>query len=357
MLLTVIKPFCSECERKNRMDQVLQAALSGMQTEYVMTVEAISKRDLRGRKLLFAICLSEAGINLEYYRMLEYFRANSDCLAGACAAVVVDGSGELFTKSLARRLVFSANQAGCTFLGKPLVEATGSLYNFNVMGKVLGTDNLGAYMKMTRQLVERLMAFQMPQTERQNILVIHASSRKTSNSLLLWEKVRDRLTGKADVTEVSLRNGQMLDCRGCKYEDCLHFGEQGGCFYGGIMVEKVYPAIIRCDSLVMICPNYNDAVSANITAFINRLTAVFRTHDFSRKKVYALVISGYSGGDIVAEQVIGAMNFNKSFILPGNFALVETANDPGSILQVENLEEKTRIFARRILGEEKIFID
>lgn len=117
------------------------------------------------------------------------------------------------------------------------------------------------------------------------------------------------------------------------------------------MVEKVYPAIISCDVLVMVCPNYNDAVSANITAFINRLTAVFRTHDFSRKRVFALVISGYSGGDIVAEQIIGAMNFNKNFILPGNFALVETANNPGSILSVENLEEKAAAFARRIDGK------
>ena len=357
MLLTVIKPFCCECRRESRMDRVLDQALDGVQTEYVLTVESLSKRDLRGRKLLFAICLSEAGINLEYYRMLEYFRAHPGCLAGACAAVVVDGSGELFTKSLARRLVFSANQAGCTFLGKPLVEATGSLYNFNVMGKVLGVDNLSAYKEMTGQLVKRLMAFSMPQVERQQILAVHASSRKTSNSLLLWEKIKGQLAGRADVSEVSLRNGQLLDCRGCKYEDCLHFGERGGCFYGGIMVEQVYPAIIKCDSLVMICPNYNDAVSANITAFINRLTAVFRTHDFSRKKIYALVISGYSGGDIVAEQIIGAMNFNKSFILPGNFALVETANDPGSILQAENLDEKTAAFAERILGEERIYAE
>ena len=173
----------------------------------------------------------------------------------------------------------------------------------------------------------------------------------------MWERIKGCLADDADVTEVSLRNGQLLDCRGCRYEDCLHFGEQGGCFYGGIMVEQVYPAIIKCDSLVMICPNYNDAVSANITAFINRLTAVFRTHDFSKKRVYALVISGYSGGDIVAEQIISAMNFNKNFILPGNFAFVETANDPGSILRADRLEEKTASFADRILGREKIFID
>lgn len=50
----------------------------------------------------------------------------------------------------------------------------------------------------------------------------------------------------------------------------------------------------------------------------------------------------------MAEQIISAMNFNKNFILPAKFALVETANDPGSILDVEALEEKAGIFARQI---------
>ena len=109
------------------MDQVLSEALKNVKAEYLLTADDLERTDLRGRRLLFAVCLSEAGINLEYYRMLEYFRKVPDCLAGACAGVIVDGSGELFTKSLARRLVFSANMAGCTFPGKPLVEATGSL--------------------------------------------------------------------------------------------------------------------------------------------------------------------------------------------------------------------------------------
>ena len=114
------------------------------------------------------------------------------------------------------------------------------------------------------------------------------------------------------------------------------------------MTEQVYPAILACDVLVMICPNYNDAVGANLTAFINRLTSIFRTHDFSSKRVYALVVSGYSGGDIVAEQVIGALNFNKAFILPARFVMVETANDPESILQVHEIDRKAAEFARHI---------
>jgi len=348
-LITVIKPFCQEFKRENRMDLVLSQALKNMDVEYILTVEDLEKRNLRGKKVLFAVCLSEAGINLEYYRMLEYFRRYPDCLEGAVGAVIVDGSGEMYTKALARRLVFSANLAGCSFIGKPLVEATGSLYNFNIMSKILGTDQMGAYQQSVERLVQRLKDYAPGETTgKKKILVVHASSRKTSNSLLLWEKVKSHFTEDHEIVEVSLRNGSVQDCRGCKYETCLHFGEQGGCFYGGVMTEKVYPAIVKCDALVMICPNYNDAVSANITAFINRLTSVFRTNDFSKKKVFALVISGYSGGDIVAEQVIGAMNFNKNFILPGNFALVETANDPGTILEVEDLESKVEAFAKRI---------
>lgn len=350
-MLTVIKPFSHEFKRESRMDQVLSKVLQHREVEYILTAEEMEKRDLRGRKLLFAVCLSEAGVNLEYYRMLEYFRKVPDCLEGAVGAVIVDGSGELYTKALARRLVFSANRAGCTFPGKPLVEATGSLRNFDVMSKLLGTDALGAYEKQVENLANKLTAFHgTEKKERKKILVVHASSRKTSNSLLLWEKVKEHFDRDHEIVEVSLRNGSVQDCRGCKYETCLHFGEQGGCFYGGVMTEKVYPAIIGCDALVMICPNYNDAVSANITAFINRLTSVFRVHDFSKKEVYALVVSGYSGGDIVAEQVIGAMNFNKNFILPGNFAIVETANDPKSILTVEGLDEKARNLAHRIEG-------
>lgn len=348
-MLTIIKPFCKEFKRESRMDQVLSEAVKGKDVEYILTVEEMEKRNLRGKKILFAVCLSEAGINLEYYRMLEYFRKYPDCLDGAVGGVIVDGNGELYTKALARRLVFSANRAGCSFIGKPLVEATGSLYNFKIMSQILGTDEMGAYRAQVEKLVQRLGEYIPAETkEKKTILVVHASSRTTSNSLLLWEKIKNHFTKDHEIIEVSLRNGSVQDCRGCKYETCLHFGEQGGCFYGGVMTEKVYPAIVRCDALVMICPNYNDAVSANITAFINRLTSVFRTNDFSKKKVYALVISGYSGGDIVAEQVIGAMNFNKNFILPGNFSLVETANDPGTILEVENLDQKTKAFARRI---------
>ena len=151
-----------------------------------------------------------------------------------------------------------------------------------------------------------------------------------------------------EIREIGLRNGTLSDCAGCPYKMCLHFGEQGSCFYGGVMVEDVYPAVREADAIVMLCPNYNDALSANLTAFINRLTSLFRTTRFYDKALFAVVVSGYSGSDIVAEQLIAALNMNKTFYLPGRFAMMETANNAGAAMQLPGIEERMNAFAERI---------
>ena len=98
-------------------------------------------------------------------------------------------------------------------------------------------------MTLFPDLVERVLAFSRPRLERPKLLALHASSRATSNTLALWGLVRTRLEERCDITEICLRNGTLEDCAGCPYTTCLHFGEQGGCFYGGVMVQEVYPAI------------------------------------------------------------------------------------------------------------------
>ena len=272
-------------------------------------------------------------------------------LKGSVGGVIVDGSSSLYTKDIGRRFLFAANMTGCSFPGKPLVEATSDLANFKVVARLWSVDLYGAYVKSCISLAEKIISFSFENQREPNIVAIHASSHKTSNSLALWRMISSELDGAAEVEEISIRNGQVWDCRGCKYEDCLHFGEKGDCFYGGVMVEKVYPAIVKCDILVLICPNYNDSVSANIMAFINRLTSVFRVNDFSKKRVYAVIVSGYSGGDIVAQQVIGAINVNKNFMLPAGFALMETANDPGDAEKIHGIEQRCRRFAEKMLGK------
>ena len=114
-------------------------------------------------------------------------------------------------------------------------------------------------------------------------------------------------------------------------------------------MEEVYPAILECDALVVLCPNYNDAVSANIAAFINRLTALFSRTRFYNKAVFSIVVSGYSGGDIVAKQIMGALNMNKTFLLPANFSLMATANDPFSINKIADIDIQAQAFAKNML--------
>lgn len=345
--LLLINPLCSEVKKAERLQNILSASLMGCQYEEIATVEEFEKTDLRNKRLLFSISLGESGINLEFYNMLKQIRLHPDCLEGSIAGIIVDGNSELFTKSVGRQLVFSANRAGCTFPGRPLVEGTQSLKNFNIQAQNMDTDNLGAYIIAGRGLVRRVMEYEPLRKKQPDILAIHASDPKTSNSYGLWAMVKNHLN-QCNINEISIRNGEM-DCRGCPHETCKHFADEANCFYGGAIVKEVYPAVLKCDALVMICANYNDAVGANLAAFINRLTALFKNNKFYDKHIFGIVVSGYSGGDILAEQLISALNMNKTFRLPGKFAFLETANDPKSIYDLTGIEQQAEQFAQNIL--------
>ncbi len=346
MSLVVIHPTPDAAWADMRLQGVLRHALEGRDFRTVCRAEELE--EVSGEKLLFAVPLGEAGINLEYTRLLLQLRTRPNLLQGCTAALIVDGAGELYTKSVGAELALAVNRSGCALPGRPLVEGTGSLANFAVQAKNLDTDLMGAYRAAARELVDRLLGETFPKRPRPKLLALHASSHHTSNTMALWARVKSSLEDCCDIREIGLRNGTLSDCSGCPYTMCLHFGERGGCFYGGVMQEEVYPAVREADALVLLCPNYNDALSANLTAFINRLTALFRQTRFYDKAVFALVVSGYSGGDILARQVISAMNMNKSFYLPPQFALIETANFPGQAMALPGIEERLEAFSQRI---------
>ena len=352
MSLILIHPAPDAAWADIRLAGILRHALAGREVRTLRRAEELDS--LRNQTLLFAVPLGELGINLEYIRMLARLRREPSLLEGCTAGLIVDGAGELYTKSAAAELALALNRAGCALIGRPLVEGTGSLANFAVQAHNLGTDLAGAYRAAARELVARLEGETFPRRERPRLLALHASSHHTSNTMALWEQVRGRLGEGFTCTEIGLRNGTLSDCSGCPYTMCLHFGERGGCFYGGLMQEEVYPAVRRCGGLVMLCPNYNDALSANLTACINRLTALFRQTRFYDKALFALVVSGYSGGDIVARQLIAAVNMNKSFYLPPRFALLETANAPGEALSAPGIQDRLDRFAA---GMESLFAE
>lgn len=347
--LIVVKPYDKETDGNNRLEDVLCHALSGRSVRMADTIGKI-KTELKKKetkRILFAISLGETGVNLEYYRLLRFLREQPGLLEGCIGGVLVDGNSELYTKSAAKELVLAANCTGCAFVGKPLVEGTKDLTNFTIVAQNMNTDYKTAYCESARLLVKELLDFRPFVFEKPNLLVLHASNHAASNTYDLWKRVKEQLEG-FEIQEIGLRNGTLSDCSGCPYKMCLHFGEQGSCFYGGVIPEDVYPAVKKANAIIMLCPNYNDALSANLTAFINRLTALFRTTRFYEKALFAIVVSGYSGSDIVAEQLIAALNMNKTFYLPGYFTMMETANNAGTAIRLPGIEERLEKFAGQI---------
>lgn len=357
--ILLIRPREPGGRENSRLLKALREGLAGVRLQEVTEVsqlEAMTDESGRlapegwtGKHLaLFAIDLGEYGVNLEYTRLLGWLRSHPKSLEGWTGGVTADADSDLYTKSAARELVFTANRAGCAFVGRPLVEGTKTLSNFAIVASNLGTDLYGAYVESIKLLVKEMAKSQEPDKERKReLLVLHASSHKSSNTYAVWQGVKQYLTD-ISITEIGLRNGTLADCSGCPYKMCLHFGERGSCFYGGVMVENVYPAVKKADGILLLAPNYNDALSANLTAFINRLTALFRTTRFYDKKLFGIVVSGYSGSDLIAEQMIAALNMNKTFYLPGHFAMLETANHPGEAMKLPGIEERMRQYAKRI---------
>ena len=227
--------ICPQIEENPRLSAVLAHALEGR--PHVKLQRPDQLHPMEGRRVLFAISLLHGGVNLGWYAMLSAIRQDKRFFEGCCGAVLVDGDGELYTKSAAREIVFAANQAGCAFMGAPLIEATGSLENFHIRAMLRHTDYLTAYTSCAGELVERLLADTPPVRQHPNLMVLHASNRKTSNTIALWERMAPRLQGRVDAQVVSLRHGTVADCTGCEFRTCLHFGEEGRCFYGGVIVD------------------------------------------------------------------------------------------------------------------------
>ena len=304
--------------------------------------------DLTENDILFAIELNPIGVNPEMNSILEklWLRGESS-LHGSRGGILIHSAFNSFTKTASQDIIYLANQLGCLFPGRPTIEANENLDNFQPMEKIYKMPLEEICLLKCEELGRRLVSTQ-EYFRNKSISVLHSSNKSTSNTLQLWDLVRKNLNG-VDINEVYLGNGNITDCRGCSYKTCKYFGRQSKCFYGGIVVEEVYPAISNSSTLIMLCPNYNDMLTANIVATINRLTALFRKTKFYDKKLFSVIVSGYSGGDALAKQLISSLNMNKTFELPPAFSLQATANDPGSIHRIENIEDKAREFAEHIM--------
>ncbi|ABR47846.1 NADPH-dependent FMN reductase [Alkaliphilus metalliredigens QYMF] len=309
--------------------------------------------DLQNCSLLFVVQLDEIGTNIPLLEMLTTLkRRGDDSLLGAQAALIISSDTEYYTRSMTKTILFLANQMGCRFMGHPLVEVIGGFQNFMTWQKALDLSLEEIALERAKSLGKRLLNYQPQIIKRPKIVALHSSNRRTSNTLILWDLVKNHLD-VCDIQEFHVENGTVLDCIGCPYQTCKHYGMQTSCFYGGMMVTEIYPAIEAADAIVWICPNYNNSVSANLIAVINRLTALYRKIKFYDKSIFALVVSANSGGDSVSKQLFDSLNINKGFQLPPYFALTAIANDPGSIFWNPQIEEKAEVFAHNMLKEIK----
>lgn len=333
-------------EPSQQLLEMTKAAVGSNPVKIIKTANNLP--DLQNKKILFAVEVDELGFNIPLLHILQQLmKRGKEALLGSQGALLVHSGSELYTKSTAAYIIFLTNQLGCSFMGHPLVEATGSLHNFLTWQKTFQTSLEQISYDLSKRLGERLTADEPTRVPHPQIAVLHSSYRKSSNTLMLWDMIKKQLS-PCHIEELHVQNGTVLDCIGCPYHTCRHFGLQNSCFYGGFMVKEILPAIENADAVVWICPNYNDSVSANLMAVINRLTALYHKIKFYDKSIFAAIVSGNSGSDSLAKQLIDALNINKGFRLPPYFAIMATANDPGSILKVSDIDGMTRFFSKNM---------
>ena len=300
---------------------------------------------------LFALSLEETGIDAVLCALISHLRRNPDSMEGAAGAILIDGAGELYTKQLAQTLALAANGAGCSFSGKAPGGSHRDSGQLARAGAAPGPHPAGGLPPgRSRAGTNGCCPLRPGGQSAPNILMLHASDRSTSNTLALGHAVCERLEPACITREISLQNGTIYDCRGCSYTTCAHFAAQNTCFYGGSNINEVHPAIMDCDALLLLCPKLQRlSVSANIMACINRLTSLLVFNTLYEKYLYAIVVSGYSGSDLVAQQVLGALCFNKTFMLPSRFCMMETANNPGEALHLSGIQARIEAFSQSIL--------
>ncbi|OGO78685.1 MAG: FMN reductase [Clostridiales bacterium GWB2_37_7] len=326
--------------------QMIGAASEG--SHVITLTEAAELPDLTNKRILLAVDLNEAGYCMPIIEMIsQLYKKGPHALAGSKAVLLICSPNDYNTKSTASDIIFQLNLLGCQFPGHPVVEAVGNLINFKTWQKTIPMTLEEICLEQCSRLGTHLMEFQTPEVYSPYIVALHSSLNHTSNTLALWDMVKEELTN-CRIEELHVENGTIMDCKGCSFKTCSHYSKQSSCFYGGLLVEEIYPAIEKADAVVWLCPNYNDAVSANISAVINRLTALYRKTGFYDKALYAVVVSGNSGSDSVAMQLLGALCINKGFYLPANFCITATANDPGAIYEIAEIKKTAKAFAENI---------
>ena len=294
-------------------------------------------------RFLFSFELDEFGRDDYFYDLL---RESPEAFEGAWGAILIRSSSKLHTKEFAKEVVFQLNSVGAGFIGHPLVEAVEDELNMRKWAKNLGVSSQKALFENCRQLGGRLGSF-FPE-KKENLLVIHANSRpRESNTMAFYREVEKHLN--LESIDVEIVKEEVADCAACGFETCGYFSELGTCYHKGHFTDILLQKIEEAGGIMFLAPNYNDALSARIMSMINRMSVLYRKGPFYDKYLFALIVSGNSGSDSVAKQLLGALTINKGFMLPPRFFRHAIANDPGEIHRTfKELKAESESFSRHI---------
>lgn len=308
-----------------------------------MVEQYLAGKSFRPDQRLLAFSLDDYGRDETLY---HYLRDHPEELTSGSANLLITSPSELYTKEFAKEIIHLLNLRGVEFTGHPMVEAIPGLQNMRKWANLLETDRLSALLDQVNKAGERLANYQPKKVEK--LLVLHANSRpERSNTMQFFREVEKNLT--IDYLDVEVLDEHVTDCAGCSYTTCGYFSSIQSCYFGGLFTEKILQLIDEAGALLLLAPNYNDALSAKMMAVVNRLSVLYRRGPFYDKYLFALIVSGNSGSDSVARQMIGAYNINKGFRLPAHFYQQAIANDPGEILTGKDLEQKAGQFARNLM--------
>jgi len=299
-------------------------------------------------RCLFYVALDPLGEHMSLHRFLlnerECFENSGTCLFTRCVVgIVVTSPNTLYTKTFLKKFLFMINEMGAEIMGHPAVEILPHYDNFKIRSEAEGVSKEQACFSQIQSLIKRLGSYVFLKKDHFNILALHAGHLEMSTTLHLWHLIKTKIAEKLPhqvitLEEIHVEEGKITDCYGCPFETCLYYGVDKQCFYGGIVVEALFPALERADLVVWVCPNYNDAISAKLMAVINRMTALYRQMSFNDKYIGAVIVSANSGMDTVAGQLIGALCINKGFRLGPHFSVGTLANHPSALKENESLE-------------------
>lgn len=308
----------------------------------------------KGMKVFVLAQTGRLGVDLGLLQKLESILSKGEkVFEDSIACIHVSSDSQLFTKSFGQKLEFILNSHGARFMGYSFTEHIKDGYNLRKWARVFDSGVEEARLRLLSESFNKLHDSSQSKKENQTLLVLHSNSRmERSNTHTLWKKIEKHLMTNVEV--IQIEDGSIADCYGCEFKTCAYFGENGKCYYGGIMVDKVLPSFEKADGILWLVPNYNDGPSAKIMALINRLTVFYRKFPESNKKQFAVIVSGNSGSDSVAMQLIGSLSMNKGCSLPPYFYLQAIANSFGEIEEIQSIDAIAKQYARHIDSQMEI---